>query len=318
MRRHCVAARSSGWNFIPRRAASHSAHLGRTLRTMNRVVVGLDIGGTKLIVASADMQGHILKRERASTPRGLLEGLALIDEMIEQVREGAEIAGIGAAAGGPLDWRTGVISPLHQPEWREVALKERMERIYRCSFHVDVDANLAALAEYHHHARERPARLLYLTISTGMGGGLVENGLISRGMNGGHPEVGHQSVHYRLAEGRTVACPCGSNGCLEALVSGNGIRRLYRKPPEELSPPEWEEVAWNLGQGLRNLAVICLPDEIVIGGGVAFGARETLLAPAIEVMRDHLKIVPHPKVSASELGEHNVLAGAILLALSEG
>jgi predicted NBD/HSP70 family sugar kinase len=72
-------------------------------------------------------------------------------------------------------------------------------------------------------------------------------------------------------------------------------------------------VAWNLGQGLRNLATIYLPDLIVIGGGVAFGAGGRLLAPAIEVMRSELKIVPHPRVRASELGEENVLAGAILL-----
>jgi glucokinase len=284
---------------------------------MNKVVVGLDIGGTKLIAASADEHGRIIKRERAPTPRGLEEGLSLIDEMIAKVCDGAGIASMGAATGGPLDWRSGVVSPLHQPEWRDVPLKEMMERKYGCGFRVEVDTNLAALAEYH-HTTEKVAKLLYVTISTGMGGGFVEGGRIYRGMHGEHPEIGHQSVSYRLAEGRTVACPCGSNGCLEALVSGNGIRRLYRKPPEELTGAEWEEVAWNLGQGLRNLAVILLPDVIVVGGGVAFGARETLLAPAIQVMREHLKIVPHPKVYASELGEHNVLAGAILLALRGG
>jgi len=152
-----------------------------------------------------------------------------------------------------------------------------------------------------------------------LGGGFVVDGQIYRGMNGEHPEVGHQSAPYRL-EGtqRTVTCACGSTGCLEALVSGSGIRRLYGKPAEELTVGEWEEVAWNLGQGLRNLAVIYLPDVIVVGGGVAFGAGEKLLAPAIEVMRDQLKIVPHPRVFASELGEENVLAGAILLALRNG
>jgi predicted NBD/HSP70 family sugar kinase len=284
---------------------------------MNQVFVGLDIGGTKLIVASADENGHVIKRERAATPVPLDAGLALLDEMIAAVTEGAAISGMGAAAGGPLNWETGVVSPLHQPQWREVPLKERMEAKYHCRFSVDVDTNVAALSE-HHHSEEKPSKLLYLTVSTGMGGGFVVDGKIYRGMNGEHPEVGHQSVPYRLATQRTVACACGSSGCLEALVSGTGIRRLYRKPPEELAPDEWEEVAWNLGQGLRNLATIYLPDVIVIGGGVAFGGRETLLMPAIQVMRDHLKLVPHPKVHASTLGEHNVLGGAILMALENG
>ena len=284
---------------------------------MDKVFVGLDIGGTKLIAASADETGRILKRERAATPLPLDKGLALLDEMIAVVSDGAPIAGMGAAAGGPLDWETGVVSPLHQPEWRNIPLKKRMEAKYHCGFIVDVDTNVAALAE-HHYAKEKASRLLYLTLSTGMGGGFVVDGQIYRGMNGEHPEVGHQSVPYRLSTQGPVACPCGSTGCLEALVSGSGIRRLYGKPAEELAAGEWAEVAWNLGQGLRNLAVIYLPDVIVVGGGVAFGARETLLTPAIQVMRDHLKIVPHPKVSTSELGEHNVLAGAILLALRNG
>ena len=281
---------------------------------MNKVVVGLDIGGTKVIAAAADEKGHIIKRERAPTPRTPEAGLGLLSEMIGEVTDGAEIISIGAAAGGPLNWETGVVSPLHQPEWREVPLKKLMEEEYGCRFNVDVDTNLAALAEYE-HAEVKVGKLLYLTISTGLGGSLVVNGEIYRGMNGQHPEVGHQSVPYRASAGRTVAYVCGSNGCLEALVSGSGIKRLYRKSAEELSAEEWEEVSWNLGQGLRNLAVIYLPDVIVIGGGVVFGARDTLLTPAIEVMRDHLRIVPHPRVVTSELGEHNVLAGAISLAL---
>jgi predicted NBD/HSP70 family sugar kinase len=284
---------------------------------MNTVVVALDIGGTKLIAASADENGRVIKRERATVPKALDAGLSLIDDMIATVRDGALISSIGAAAGGPLDWKTGIVSPLHQPEWRDVPLKAMMESKYHCRFRIDVDTNLAALAEYH-HTPQKVGKLLYLTISTGFGGSLIVDGEIYRGMNGQHPEVGHQSIPYRLAAGRTVACTCGTNGCLEALVSGSGIRRLYRKPPEELTSAEWEEVAWNLGQGLRNLAVIYLPDIIVVGGGVTFGARDCLLTPAVEVMREHLKIVPHPKVIASELGEHNVLAGAIHLALRNG
>jgi predicted NBD/HSP70 family sugar kinase len=284
---------------------------------VNKVVVGLDIGGTKIIVASADERGRIIRRERAPTPRLLDAGLALIDEMIVTVSGGAAIAGMGAAAGGPLNWETGVISPLHQPEWRNIPLKTLMETKYGCRFDVDVDTNLAALAE-HHYAREKVSKLLYLTISTGMGGGFVVDGRIYRGMDGEHPEVGHQAVPCVSIERGKVACPCGSTGCLEALVSGSGIRRLYGKAPEELAENEWEEVVWHLGQGLRNLAVIYLPDVIVVGGGVVFGARERVVTPAAGVMRDHLKIVPHPKVAVSKLGEENVLAGAILLASRNG
>jgi predicted NBD/HSP70 family sugar kinase len=284
---------------------------------MSEVVVGLDIGGTKLIAASADSHGRIIKRERALTPRALGAGLALVEEMIGTVSGGARIRAIGAAAGGPLNWETGVVSPLHQPEWRNIPLKSLMEAKYGCRFSVEVDTNLAALAE-HHNAREKVPKLLYLTISTGMGGGFVVDGEIYRGLNGEHPEVGHQGVPCRSMAAQSAPCPCGSTGCLEALVSGSGIRRLYGKPPEELAPEEWEEVAWHLGQGLRNAAVIYSPDVVVVGGGVTFGAGRKLLAPAIGVMRDHLKIVPHPKVYASEMGEENVLAGAILLALRNG
>jgi len=290
---------------------------------MSQVFVGLDIGGTKIIAAAADEDGNILRREQALTPQPLAEGLALLDRMIRTVAAGDQIAAMGAGAGGPLNWETGVVSPLHQPDWRAVPLKERMEAKYDCRFTVEVDTNVAALAEYHHapagrDRRDKPGKLLYITLSTGMGGGLVVEGEIYRGMQGEHPEVGHQSVSYRRAEHGAVACPCGSTGCLEALVSGSGIRRLYGKAPEALRAREWDEVTWNLGQGLRNLAVIYLPDVIVLGGGITYGARDTLVLPAARVMREHLKIVPHPEVRMSALGADNVVEGAILLALRDG
>lgn len=75
--------------------------------------IGLDIGGTKLMVASADQTGAILRRARANTPLGLDEGLAVLNQMIADVSQGEPIAGIGAAIGGPLDWERGIVSPLH-------------------------------------------------------------------------------------------------------------------------------------------------------------------------------------------------------------
>lgn len=279
------------------------------------VLIGLDIGGTKIMVASADRDGNILRRTRTPTSTSLAEDLANINKMIVEVAGEGKIAGMGAAIGGPLDWENGIVSPLHQPDWRSVPLKALMEERWGCPFQVDVDTNVAAVGEYRwggNHAK----RFLYLTLSTGMGGGFLIDGQIYRGQNGAHPEVGHQSIPFRCSNPEAVQCECGVPDCLEALVSGNGIRRIYGKSAELLDQKEWEEVAYNLGQGLRNMASFYAPDVIRIGGGVAVGGGETFIQTARKVMEDHLKLVPAPEVTLSRLGYDTALRGAIALAMS--
>jgi glucokinase len=278
------------------------------------VLIGLDIGGTKIMVASADREGNILRRERRATSTTLEEDLANINGMIAKVVGYDEIQSMGAAIGGPLDWEQGIVSPLHQPAWRNVPLKEMMEAKWGCRFRVDVDTNVAAVGEYR-WGGVSAKRFLYLTLSTGMGGGFLVNGEIYRGQNGAHPEVGHQSIHFRCTNPSAVQCECGASDCLEALVSGNGIRRIYGKPAEELSDEEWQEVAYNLGQGLRNMATLYAPEVIAIGGGVAVGGGETFIRAARNVMAEHLKLVPAPHVSLSRLGYDTALRGAIAMAL---
>lgn len=280
------------------------------------VYIGLDIGGTKIMVAAADREGTILRRSRTSTSTSLEEDLANINTMIAEVAAKDEIMGMGAAIGGPLDWEQGIVSPLHQPAWRNISLKAMMESEWGCPFHVDVDTNVAAIGEYRWGGISAK-RFLYLTLSTGMGGGFLVDGKIYRGQDGAHPEVGHQSIHFRSLNPSAVQCACGAPDCLEALVSGNGIRRIYGKPAEDLSPAEWEEVAYNLGQGLRNMAALYAPDVIRIGGGVAVGGGEKLIQAARNVMEEHLKLVPAPQVELSRLGYDTALRGAIAMALTE-
>jgi predicted NBD/HSP70 family sugar kinase len=277
------------------------------------VYIGQDIGGTKLIVAAADGDGVIQRRVRRPTPLDLDEGLALLCAMTAEVAAGEPVASIGAAIGGPLDWRSGVVSPLHQPRWRDVPLKALMEERWGCPFHVDVDTNVAAIGEFQAWP-EAPSRLLYITVSTGMGGGFLIDGQIYRGQAGAHPEVGHQAINFRCANPAAVACECGAPDCLEALISGNGIRRVYGKPAEELDTAEWREVAYNLGQGLRNLAAIYLPDVIVLGGGVAVGGGQRLIDSARAVMERHLFLVPPPLISLSRCGYDTALVGAVAIA----
>ncbi len=277
------------------------------------VYIGLDIGGTKLMVAAADDSGRMLGRVREYTPLHLDAGLSLLHQMITQVAEGASVAGIGAAIGGPLDARRGVVSPLHQPHWRDVPLKALMEAHWGCPFFVDVDTNVAAVGEYA-AAGAAVRRFLYLTISTGMGGGFLIDGKIYRGLWESHPEVGHQAIPAKCLFPERVTCECGAPDCLEALVSGNGIRRIYGKAAEHLIATEWSEVAYHLGQGLRNIATMYAPDLVVLGGGVALGGGEKLLGEARRVMATHLKLVPAPEVRLSQLGYDTALHGALLIA----
>ena len=234
--------------------------------------------------------------------------------MIAEVSGEDEIIGMGAAIGGPLNWERGIVSPLHQSDWRNVPLKALMEKKWGCPFQVDVDTNVAAVGEYR-WGGVAASRFLYLTLSTGMGGFLVD-GKVYRGQNGAHPEVRHESIHFRCTNPSAVQCECGAPDCLEALVSGNGIRRIYGKPAEELSPEEWEEVAYNLGQGLRNMTDLYAPEVIAIGGGVAMGGGEQFIEAARNLMEEHLKLIPAPRVGLSQLGYDTAPRGAIAMALN--
>lgn len=277
------------------------------------VYIGLDIGGTKLLAGAADRAGHILRRARRDTPVELEDGLRTLVEMTELVSDGEEVIAIGASVGGPLDAETGVVSPLHQPDWRGVPLKSYFQRRFGRPFFVDVDTNAAVLAERAFGGCDADP-LIYVTLSTGVGGGILLGGEIYRGAGGEHPEIGHMAIPFRCRKPERVVCECGAQGCFEALCSGNGIERIYGKPAESLSGAEWREVAWNAGQALRNIAAMYAPERIVLGGGVAVGGGETFLREAVQVMSDNLKLVSPPEVALSALGYDTALYGALALA----
>ena len=280
---------------------------------MEEVYIALDIGGTKILAAAITLDRRIVTRERRDTPVNLEEGLALLRELVVQVADSRRILAIGATCGGPLDYRLGVVSSLHMPKWRNVPLKREMEREFGVPFFVDVDTNAAALAEYRFGGWQSEC-LMYVTLSTGMGGGLIHQGELYRGSGGAHPEVGHQLVPFLHEHHSSIPCSCGSRGCLEALISGTAIRARFGKPAESLHRTEWEEVATYLGRGLRNIASLYAPDLIVLGGGVALGGGEVLLNVARRELREGLKLVPLPRVELSALGYETSLWGAAALA----
>jgi predicted NBD/HSP70 family sugar kinase len=285
------------------------------------IYIGIDMGGTKTIVAAADKKGNILRKIRYDTPTNLKEGLILIKKNIKELAKKDKILSIGCACGGPLDYKKGIISPLHQPKWRNVPLKKIIEKEFGCNFYVDVDTNVAALGENKFGEGKKYRTFIYVVIGTGVGGSIFKEGKIYRGKDDGHPELGHQSLNCRLKKAKKDFdikkhfCECGVSDCLEGMVSGNSIKRIYGKPAEEIDDETWEEIGYNLGQGLRNIVALYAPDAILLFGGIACGGAEKLLKPAKEVVEKHVKIIPKPLIKLSLLGYEASLKGSIALAM---
>ncbi len=280
--------------------------------------VGIDLGGTKTIVSSADSKGNIIKQVRENTPASLNEGLEMLMRMVREVSSSP--TSIGCACGGPLDWRNGIVSPVHMPSWRSVPLKEIMEKEFGCNFYVDVDTNVAALGEYYFGQASKYNVFIYITLSTGMGAAKLINGKIYRGY--GHPEMGHQSFALSIKHAHKSfvldehVCECGAKGCLESYVSGNAIRTIYGTSAEEITDKNIiEEIAVNFGEGLRNIIALHSPEAIFVGGGVAYGLGEQILGPARQIAKNNLKIVPMPEIKLASLGYNSALMGSVALAI---
>ena len=305
-------------------------------------VAGIDIGGTKIALAVADLEGRIIERTRFPTrveegPHRLIEtALSEIERMIETT--GAPLAAIGVGCGGPLDRGRGLIlSPPNLPGWDEFPIVKLVEERLGVPALLDNDANVAALGEHRHGAGRGFKHLIYITQSTGIGGGVIVRGELVHGVCDNAGEVGHMTV---LPDG--PVCGCGGRGCLEALCSGTGLARRARErlaagelsSLSSLSPNEvtgravaeaaragdmvaaavWDEMIHYLAVGVGNLFNVLAPEAVVIGGGVS-GAGEQLFGPLRERVRARARMLPPEKINIlqASLGGDSALHGALIL-----
>lgn len=273
--------------------------------------VGIDFGGTKILGAGVHALHDSLSIQRFDTPQDVEAGIELFREIIHQASRGQRVQGIGISAPGPIDRKHGTISPLNLPLWREIPLQTRLAEEFQCPVRIEVDTDAAALAEYA-FGPDKPSRLFYITLSTGIGGGLLLDGEIFRGAAERHPEIGHQVIDNAIGE--TLECACGSKNCFEALASGTAIRKRYGKDAKDLAVDEWLSVARIVGKGLRNIAHHYAPDVMVIGGGVAVYAPEIFHSAVADYLRSNVRIIPCPKYMLSVLGYETSLRGALYLA----
>jgi glucokinase len=194
-------------------------------------VVGVDIGGTKIAAGIVDLQGKVLARcrlpmvARGSAVDGLGAIESAINTVLAQTPSGYEVGGIGICSPGPLDPITGVvINPPNLPCWRDFPLAESIRKSYRVPVKVENDANAAALAEAKWGSARGYRNAFYLCIGTGIGTGILFDGVIYHGRTGAAGEGGHMGL-----DANGPLCPCGKRGCVEVLASGPAIARRARE-----------------------------------------------------------------------------------------
>ncbi|HVP10662.1 MAG TPA: ROK family protein [Phycisphaerae bacterium] len=274
---------------------------------MNRYILGLDIGGTKTAVILGDFDGQILDRvDFATRPeRGFQQTFDQLIEVLGQVRAKADQAGhaptvVSVSIGGPLEIEPGIIhSPPNLPGWDDIPLKDLLAERTGLPVYVEHDGNAGALAEWYFGAARGARNVIFLTMGTGFGGGLILNGDLYRGTTDLAGEVGH----LRIAPGGPIAF--GKAGSWEGLCGGNGIARqaMERFPTrwsatgvtardladlaragDQDALAVWKEVGRNLGLGLAILIDVLNPEVIVIGS-LAVRLGELVLGPAREELK---------------------------------
>lgn len=266
----------------------------------------IDIGGTKTVVARAETGSTLVRVIKRPTP--LDDPVSVLIDMIEEVRENHPIAGIGIGVPGPFSRPEGMVlnPPNLSPSWQNLRLRDALHAQYSCTVAVENDANCAALAEATFGAGAGESLVVYYTISTGVGTGIVYQGNLLIGRH--DTEGGHQVLippHLN-----PPSCTCGGAGCLEALVGGRSLADLHGIEAHALDDPAiWHEVGTWLGLAMANTTALLDPNIIIIGGGLV--AHWDAIAPSLQSTMERLiHIQPLPSIVVEKLGEEKTLLGA--------
>jgi glucokinase len=275
------------------------------------VIALVDIGGTKLAAAAA-LGGELKNVRRVPTQRD--DPVGALTQLIDSVLEVGQPEAIGISVPGPFDRDAGSLldPPGMPPDWHGLRLRDELSRRYGCPVTVENDANCAALAEARWGAGRGARTVVYFTVSTGIGSGIVRDGALWTGRQ--DTEGGHQVLWPEWTGG--PPCHCGGAGCLEALASGLAIERRFGTRGENLDDPAaWDDVGRWLGLGTVNAITLLDPDVVVFGGGVC--ASWDRFAPSLlATVAFHLRLQTVPQITLGSLGEERSLLGALALVMA--
>lgn len=309
-----------------------------------KYVVGVDLGGTKIYTALVDLDGNMVKEITVKTEahRGDKAVLDKLISTIDTVLEGIdinEVKAIGVGSPGPLDVKKGLIVYTPNLPFKNFNIVQPIKEKYNIPTYLDNDANAATLGEFMFGAGKGSTNMVYVTVSTGIGGGAIINGSLFRGSTANALEIGHTTV---MKGG--PRCGCGNTGCAEAVASGTAIMKRAREAVEskvETSLKHYDEVTAKevfteaekgdkvsqdilndalsyLGIAIANIANSFDPDKIVMGGGVSQAGDIVFEKIDYEMERRCLKIIyDNCKIEKAVLGGKAGVLGAAALAILE-
>ncbi len=301
--------------------------------------LAIDVGGTKLAAAVVEPGGRLITWDQVPTPHTLdAEQLwrtldALTDRVLAaaMITGPAELAGVGAGCGGPMEWPAGVVSPLNIPEWRSFSLRARLQKRFDgIPVRVHNDAICVVAGEHWRGAGRGRRNVLGMVVSTGVGGGLILDGRMVEGASGNAGHIGHVVVDPEDGP----VCSCGGRGCLEAIARGPAL--VAWAQAEGWRPGQPEATARDLAQdgahghpvglaamrragralgiAIASATYLCDLEVVSIGGGLS-QAGTILFEPLEEALHAHARLgfVRNLHVVPAALGQSAGLVGAAAL-----
>ncbi len=276
--------------------------------------LGIDIGGTKFSMCVFDGD-RVVRRHSASTDRegGKEWMLGQVQEIGRAWQREFLLARIGIGFGGPVLFdRQQVALSTHVGGWSETMLTKHIHRLFGVPTIMDNDANVGALGEGRHGAGVGCDPLFYMTLSTGIGGGILIDGRIYRGADSYAGEVGHIQI-----DPAGPPCLCGYHGCFERMCCGLWLERDYGRTAQDLldDPAFVAGYVVKLARGLKTVIMLLNPARIVIGGGIA-KAGDKLFVPLRAELGRQITAWSRARVDVqpAALGDDSVLYGALELA----
>ncbi len=273
--------------------------------------LAVDIGGTKLAVGIVTVDGELIARSQVPTPeRDVWKALSSL--VVERLSASTfDVVACGVGTGGPMTRGGELVSALHIPEWRNFPLRTQLSELTGCDTYIYNDAQALVLGEQWRGAAQGERNVIGMVVSTGVGGGIILDGVLLRGRLGNAGHIGHVIVE---PNGRP--CACGSRGCLEAYASGRSIAAITGMPAAEATTDVIEHVGLLVGRALVSVAAIVDARLAVIGGSVALGYGAPFFAAAQrEIDLDAgLEFITGLRVIPAGLGDAAPLIGAAAVA----